>query len=308
MTFSKQKNHKIVNKQEYDELIDKETYKEFYEILASQQQKVITKPLKEENSLFNLGKFRSEFFYSTVGQLENKIILDVGCGEGYFSLEMAKKGANIVGIDISEKMIEKCKKKKQQNPTLNINFVSCSAENTPYKNETFDIVVCLELLEHVLNPNLLMKEISRVLKPEGMLFLGTPRKQTMIEKIIGYLFYFIFDFEQVRKFINKNKLSDISIKSCGLRITDEELVKELKRLKLPDNFSEHLREYNNNDIKKLLESHGFIIKNFSGSPPFYWQIRKNKTIMSLYKKIFKSTSSKFLYRFGEGMYVIAMKK
>ena len=104
-------------------------------------------------------------------KLKGSKILDLGCGGGLLSEAMTNCGADVIGIDASLKTIEIAKKHaKEQN--LKIKYINTDIESFDHKDK-FDAVICFELIEHVPDPNELIKHMSRFIKPNGKLFLST---------------------------------------------------------------------------------------------------------------------------------------
>jgi len=100
----------------------------------------------------------------------------MGCGTGTFSLEFAKikPEAMIVGVDISETAVKIAIKLAKTHSLDNVSFVVCDAEHLPFRSECFGVCFYSELLEHVLNPELVVKESARVLKKGGRLIASIP--------------------------------------------------------------------------------------------------------------------------------------
>ncbi len=105
--------------------------------------------------------------------LTDKNILDVGCGGGLLSEAMASKGSLVTGIDISEQLIEVADEHSKQ-ANLDISYVCTTVEDfsTGHEN-SFDTVTCMELLEHVPDPQSVINACMHLLKPGGLLFLST---------------------------------------------------------------------------------------------------------------------------------------
>ncbi|MDK2821382.1 MAG: hypothetical protein PWP31_1347 [Clostridia bacterium] len=101
----------------------------------------------------------------------NEHILDVGCGTGNFSLELARSGVKVTGIDISEPMLEKART-KASNEGLDINFKIADAMNLPFSDNTFDKIVSVTALEFVSDLKAALDESYRVLKPGGCMVIG----------------------------------------------------------------------------------------------------------------------------------------
>lgn len=105
--------------------------------------------------------------------LEDKNVLDIGCGGGLLSEAMASCGANVTGIDLSEELINVAKQHAtMQTLLVDYRHVS-STELAAQLPQAFDIITCMELLEHVPDPAQLIRECSLLLKPEGVVFFAT---------------------------------------------------------------------------------------------------------------------------------------
>lgn len=105
--------------------------------------------------------------------VEGRRVLDIGCGEGYGSAMLAEKAAHVVGTDSSEEVIEYAAAKYSG---ANLEFRCMPAEKHAFADGSFDVVVCLELIEHVEDYVAVMEEMHRLLKPGGILILSTPNK------------------------------------------------------------------------------------------------------------------------------------
>jgi len=103
---------------------------------------------------------------------QNERILDVGCGEGYQISYIVNHAGYTVGVDLSlSKLIEAKKRVKD------VDFINASSEKLPFRTETFDKVLSLELLEHLRNPSKTIDEISFILKKQGILVISVPYKE-----------------------------------------------------------------------------------------------------------------------------------
>ncbi|MCL0094697.1 class I SAM-dependent methyltransferase [Dehalococcoidales bacterium] len=97
-------------------------------------------------------------------------ICDIACGLGQPSIQMAKAGCSVYGVDIRERAIQNARLIGEKHKH-NCSFCLASAEALPYKSNVFDKVVCICALEHFENDDAALKEMHRILKPGGVLVL-----------------------------------------------------------------------------------------------------------------------------------------
>ena len=135
----------------------------------------ITEKIKQEFNLLN----RNNNF------LKDLKILDIGCGGGLISEPLARLGGEVTGIDASEKNIKVAKLHSKKN-NLNINYLNKSPEQLN-DSEKFDIVLNLEIVEHVENVDLYIKSCSNLLKKNGIMFTATLNRTIVsyIKAIVG---------------------------------------------------------------------------------------------------------------------------
>jgi 2-polyprenyl-6-hydroxyphenyl methylase/3-demethylubiquinone-9 3-methyltransferase len=115
--------------------------------------------------------------------LKNKKVLDVGCGGGILSESMAKLGADVTGIDMGEKVINIAKLHALQSK-LDIDYQCTSLEVLASQDgPLFDVITCMEMLEHVPEPSSIVSLCAKILKPGGTLFMSTINRN-----IKAYLF------------------------------------------------------------------------------------------------------------------------
>ena len=147
----------------------------------------------------------------------NKInILDIGCGGGLLSEPMSRLGAHVVGIDASEKNIKIAKMHANKN-NLKIDYKSTSPEKLK-TNKKFDVILNMEIIEHVEDINFFIKACSKLLKKNGLMFVATLNKtlKSYVFGIIGaeYVMRWLpigtHDWE---KFVNPDDLIAISKKN-----------------------------------------------------------------------------------------------
>ena len=117
--------------------------------------------------------------------LEKVNILDIGCGGGLLSEPMTRLGAKVTGIDASDKNIQIAKLHAKKSK-LNINYLCSSPEKIKVKKK-FDVILNMEIIEHVEDINFFIKSCSKLLKKDGLMFVATLNKtlKSYVFAIIG---------------------------------------------------------------------------------------------------------------------------
>jgi 2-polyprenyl-3-methyl-5-hydroxy-6-metoxy-1,4-benzoquinol methylase len=157
---------------------------------------------------------------------KGKTILDIGCGFGRLSLLCALKGAKqVVAIDLSDPLIQSLERTISLLKLSNIETHRMDAENLEFKSNTFDIVYCCEVIEHLPSPKKALSAIKSVLKPDGVLLLSTPNGLN----IAGFkqAFFKLFHYNWISPYgagqpelhmYNPITLRNL-LSNCGFRIT-----------------------------------------------------------------------------------------
>ena len=143
-------------------------------------------------------------------------ILDIGCGGGLLSEPMYKLGANVVGIDASKKNIEIAKFHAKKN-NLKINYI-CSSPEVLKAKKKFDVILNMEIVEHVDDINFFIKKSSNHLKKNGLMFIATINKtlQSYIFAILGaeYILRWLpIGTHDWDKFVKPSELNDYTKKN-----------------------------------------------------------------------------------------------
>ena len=117
--------------------------------------------------------------------LKNIKVLDIGCGGGLLAEPMCRLGAEVTAIDASEKNINVAKLHSKKND-LKINYICTSPEKLQIKNK-FDVILNMEIVEHVEDVNFFLKSSSKLLKKNGIMFIATLNKtlKSYIFAIVG---------------------------------------------------------------------------------------------------------------------------
>ena len=147
-------------------------------------------------------------------------ILDIGCGGGLLTEPMKKLGADVVGIDASEKNIKIAKLHSKKN-NLNIKYLCVSPENFITK-EKFDVILNMEIVEHVEDIDFFLKSSSKLLKKGGIMFVATLNKtlKSYLFAIVGaeYILKWLpIGTHEWEKFVKPEDLIDI-LKKYNLKL------------------------------------------------------------------------------------------
>ena len=200
------------------------------------------------------GEFYSKGYYSglapeprfnevltVLGELRGERLLDIGCGDGTFTvlLKEALKAEEAVGIEIAPEAITAIEQKGIKAYQLDID-----EQSLPFDNAYFDVVYCGEVIEHLFNPDHLLEELHRVLKPEGIGVITTPNLAgwpSRLALLLGYQPY-----------------------STAVSPNHESAGKLL--IKGDEGQWGHIRVFTARAFKELLEIHHFKIMRLAGCP------------------------------------------
>tara|TARA_A100000164_G_scaffold249045_1_gene221686 strand:+ start:431 stop:1159 length:729 start_codon:yes stop_codon:yes gene_type:complete len=147
-------------------------------------------------------------------------ILDIGCGGGLLAEPMYRLGADVVGIDASDKNIQVAKLHAKKN-NLKINYLCSSPENLKI-NTKFDVILNMEIVEHVEDIDFFLKSCSKLLKKNGIMFVATLNKtlKSYIFAIVGaeYILRWLpIGTHEWEKFVKPNDLINI-LKKYNLKV------------------------------------------------------------------------------------------
>jgi ubiquinone/menaquinone biosynthesis C-methylase UbiE len=116
-------------------------------------------------------RLEKQLILELAGNVSNCTVLDVGCGDGEFTLELVKRHAIVTGVDASPAMIDAARTRAEQQGA-NIVFRIALAQQLPFPAEQFDIATAITILCFVEDPAPVFREIARVLRPGGRLVIG----------------------------------------------------------------------------------------------------------------------------------------
>ncbi len=130
-------------------------------------------PNSEFKPLHDINPLRLEWLDRLCGGIQGKRVVDVGCGGGILAESMATRGARVTGIDLSEKAL-RVAKLHQLESGVEVDYRLVAAEALAEQEpEQFDVVTCMEMLEHVPDPASTMAACARLAKPDGWVFFST---------------------------------------------------------------------------------------------------------------------------------------
>jgi 2-polyprenyl-3-methyl-5-hydroxy-6-metoxy-1,4-benzoquinol methylase len=172
-------------------------------------------------------------------------ILDVGCGNGVITRHLGRLGFNVLGIDVSDKTIEKA---RVIDPMPNVQFMQKSAEELVASGEKYDAVICSEVLEHLNDPGKLLNVLYQTLADNGKLIVTVPNgngpRETFVTKPIlslrkkdNWLWRLILRFKSALGYRGTTVQSDA------------------------DNL-DHVQFFSKKDLENLSRAHGFRITGF----------------------------------------------
>ena len=123
-------------------------------------------------TMHNLVPPRLKYFDSVVPDWRGMSVLDLGCGGGFMAEALARRGAQVIGVDPSAPAIEAAREHAKAEG-LAIDYQVGTGEAIPVLDESFDCVVVVDVFEHVADVSIVLDEIRRVLKPGGLLLFDT---------------------------------------------------------------------------------------------------------------------------------------
>lgn len=173
---------------------------------------------------------REELIYQLLDPQETDVILDIGCASGRQLFLLAPRIKEGFGMDIAKSFIDKAVEVKAKKGFANLNFVQAVVEEIPFPDNFFDKVICGEVLEHVVDKDVALRELLRVLKPGGALVVTVPNLNgdaTLWGRFLRLL--------KIRKFQPLENFSEVSIAEHG---------------------DAHVREFDRESLVSWLKSYG----------------------------------------------------
>jgi 2-polyprenyl-6-hydroxyphenyl methylase/3-demethylubiquinone-9 3-methyltransferase len=131
-------------------------------------------PESEFAPLHQINPLRLGWIEQCAGPLEGRRIVDIGCGGGILSESMARKGAQVLGVDLAERSLKVAQLHAMEAGITNLVYREVAAETLADEQPgQYDIVTCMEMIEHVPDPGSIVAACAKLVRPGGWVFLST---------------------------------------------------------------------------------------------------------------------------------------
>jgi ubiquinone/menaquinone biosynthesis C-methylase UbiE len=107
-------------------------------------------------------------------------VVDLGCGPGFYTIEFAKRAKEVVAVDLQQGMLDKVKAKAKKEGIANVRFLQTDGKSLELSDESADKIVLVTVFHEVAEPEFVLKEFARVLKPNGQLIIVEVIKKGII--------------------------------------------------------------------------------------------------------------------------------
>jgi 2-polyprenyl-6-hydroxyphenyl methylase/3-demethylubiquinone-9 3-methyltransferase len=144
-------------------------------------------PQSEFRPLHLINPLRADWIEGLCGGLSGRVVLDVGCGGGILAEAMAQRGAQVTGIDLADKALRVAELHGLESGAQ-VRYLRSAAEDfAQAEPEAFDVVTCMEMLEHVPDPAAVIRACTRLVRPGGWVFFSTLNRnpKSFLFAIIG---------------------------------------------------------------------------------------------------------------------------
>lgn len=212
-------------------------------------------PASEFKPLHAINPLRLGWINEIAGALEGKVVLDVGCGGGILSESMARQGAKVTGIDLAAKPLTVARLHSLESG-VPVTYERIAVEDLAARQPaSFDVVTCMEMLEHVPDPASVVRACATLVKPGGHVFFSTINRnlKSFLQAIVAAEFVLrllprgTHDYEQ---FIRPSELA-LACRQAGLEVTH---LKGLTYNPLTDSY--HLTD--NTDVNYMMATRRLV--------------------------------------------------
>lgn len=214
--------------------------------------------------------------------LQGKTLLDIGCGNGLYTIRFAEGARRTIGLDIADEPLNEARRNRAQLKG-GAEFVRASAESLPFSDGTFEVVLAIEVLDHIENQDSILKEANRILNDSGYLVVYVPNK--------------LYPFET-----HGLKLGRRTLHGFHGSVPFFSWCPQLLRKKF-----ERARIYRKKEIVSLVERNGFTVREVDYMYPPLDRLGSEWAKGFLRKFLATLDSNRFLKRFGMSIFVLAQK-
>lgn len=214
--------------------------------------------------------------------LGGRTLLDIGCGNGLYTVRFAEGTRRTIGLDIADGPLNEARQNRARLKG-SAEFVKASAESLPFSGGTFDVVLAIEVLEHTENQDSVLKEANRILKDGGCLVLYVPNK--------------LYPFET-----HGLKLGRRTFRGFHGSVPFFSWCPRLLRNKL-----ERARIYHKREILSLVERNGFTVREVDYMYPPLDRLGSEWAKAFLRKFLATLEGNRFLKKFGMSIFILAQK-
>jgi len=202
-------------------------------------------------------RLQAPILWKMLGLKKDDIVLDLGCGPGYFSFEIAKIAWKTVGVDINGKVMGFAA--AFSNRRKGLSFIVSQAENIPFPSNSFSKILMSSVLQMVKNDSVVLKECFRVLKRNGQIILSIPTDYVFLPKVF-----------------KRNWLSFMLKKLCGY---PQDYISLKKYLYTKYGGTYGKAYYSRIEILDLLEKESFEVQDYEYSPKVLGSLVTESIIM-----------------------------
>ena len=275
-------------------------------------------------SRLNRSKSEMEVYYKTFRQEivqtllmphieKGAKILDIGCQFGAMSLPLAPDVNSLVCLDLSALQVGRARDNAQSLNITNAFFLSGDAELLPFQPNSFDVILLLEVIEHLADTASALTEIRRVLRPGGLLLIGTPQK-TGLSNAFSHLFCGFATIFLKMLIVFKSRRDEFfsELYARGLMPPSSNQEDDnLPYIAYPKVGHEHIMKYSRRGLIRVLYTHDFQFIKATGVALFLSRMIKYDFafpwLIRVYKQVFNPRQSFLLSRFGNQMYLLFRK-
>lgn len=211
-------------------------------------------------------------------QLESFLVLDIGCSTGAISNALAQRAKQVTGIDIDQETVQFA---REHYNAPNLQFIVQDALSSEFPDESFDLVICNHIYEHVPDPHRLFSEIYRVLKPGGTCYLAAGNRLMLVEAHYRLPFLSMLPkglsnfYLQIVKGFKYNNINFLNFWELKKLVSRFEIIDyTLRVINEPEKFKATEMLHSNTLSQKIISQ--VLSRVYWVCPTYLWLLRKSK--------------------------------